>query len=655
MYTFEEMVNLVNTLNEASKAYYRDDKEIMSNFEYDALYDKLQDMEQKLGIVLSNSPTVNVGYETKDGLVKEKHEEKALSLDKTKDRQGLAEWLGSKIGCLSWKMDGLTTVLTYDNGNLTKAVTRGNGEIGEVVTHNAKHIKNLPLRIPFKGHMVCRGETMMTYSDFEKVNASILDVALKYKNPRNLASGTLRSLDSKVAAERGLIFKAFELVTVDGSLPTNSFSSNLDWLKKQGFDIVDYIKVNSSNTVKGIEYFETKLNKNDFPSDGLVLQLDDIAYGKSLGVTGKYPKNGKAFKWQDETANTIIRKIEWNAGRTGLINPVAVFDPVELEGTTVSRATANNVSFMEKLQITVGSTVSVYKANMIIPTIASNLKPVGNIVLPKCCPSCGGPVQIRQTAEAKVLFCANSNCPAKNLKHFVHFVSRDAMNIVGLSEKTLEKLIENGFIQNYYDLYLISNRPDVVNMEGFGSESYKDLLNALEVSKDVSLGSYLYAFGIDMVGKQVAKDIANHAGNITNLIHMLDNNYDFRQIDGIGDKIVTNLYNWWNVSTNRHLFMILSTMMKFKPIVLNINKQGSNGISGKTFCVTGSVSIFSNRNEVGKFIEEHGGKLASSVTSKTDYLVTNDTTSGSSKNKKAQELGKPILTEQELIDLGGGM
>lgn len=659
MTKIEEMKELNDKLKKASKAYYNEDREIMSNKEFDALYDKLLDMERELGVVLSDSVTQKVGYDIVSNLVKEKHEEKALSLDKTKDRQGLADWLGAQKGCMSWKLDGLTTVLTYDNGALTKAVTRGNGEIGEVVTHNAKHIKGIPLNIPFKGHLVCRGETMMTYSDFDKVNANIIDVNAKYKNPRNLASGTLRSLDSKVVSERGLVFKAFELVSTSNGLPTNSFEANLDWLRKQGFDVVEHITVDRNTTIKGIEFFENKLKNNDFPSDGLVVQIDDISYGKSLGLTGKFPRSGKAFKWKDETAETVIRKIEWNASRTGLINPVAIFDPVELEGTTVRRATANNISFMEKLHITVGSLISVYKANMIIPTIDANLRPVGSISLPKICPSCGGPTQIRQTTDAKVLYCGNPNCPAKNLKHFVHFVSRDAMNIVGLSESTLEKLIDNGFVQNYYDLYNLDKKPEIAQMEGFGTNSYKKLLGAIEDSKTTTLGSFIYAFGIDMIGKQVAKDIARHAhNNVNELINLLDNNYDFRIVEGIGDKIVNNLYMWWKTQGNRKLFITLACTVGLnfnEDTTRSISSNSQNGISGKTFCVTGSVSIFANRNEVGKFIEERGGKLASSVTTKTDYLVTNDTTSGSSKNKKAQELGKPILTEQQLIDLGGGL
>lgn len=661
----EQMKSINEQLKVASDAYYNQNQPIMSDKAYDALYDKLVEMERAYGQALPDSVTQNVGATPTvvSSLKKVTHKEKALSLDKTKDREALARWLGIQDGCMSWKLDGLTIVATYNNGTLVSAVTRGNGEVGEDITHNAPFIKGLPKVIPITSEFTVRGEALMTFADFDKVNAT-LPPESKYANPRNLASGTVRALDSKVVRDRGITFFAFESVTP----LNNSFVENLNQLKSLGFGVVPHVKVNNMyEGVQGkgifgvkdaISYLEQLVKTLPYPTDGLVLQIDDIVYGKSLGTTGRFPRSGKAFKWQDETAETVIRQIEWQASRTGLINPVAVFDPIELEGTTVRRATANNISFMKKLHITVGSTIRVYKANMIIPTIDSNVNPVGNVVLPNACPSCGAVPQIRRTAEAEVLYCGNPNCPAKNLKHFTHFVSRDAMNIVGLAESTISLLLDNGFIQNYYDLYNLKNKPEIARLEGLGQGSYNNLINAIENSKNVKLGNFLYAFGIEMVGKTAAKDIANHVQTVQALVQALDNGYDFRQIDGIGDKTNQSLNKWWRTLGNRQLFISLAQIMNFAtPQSLSpqgANTQGSNGIAGKVFCVTGSVNIFPNRSAVGEYIESRGGRLASSVTAKTDYLVTNDTTSGSAKNKKAQELGKPILTEQQLIDLGGG-
>lgn len=666
--TKQELLAKNEQLRKAAEAYYSGNNPIMSDKAYDALYDEVEKASKELGLSLQSSPINNVGYEVVSNLPKDTHEFKALSLSKTKDRSELQSWLGDNIGCLSWKLDGLTLVLTYDGGNLVKAVTRGNGEVGEVVTHNAKYVKGIPQKIPFLNKMIVRGECLMTYTNFERVNSN-LDATLQYKNPRNLTSGTIRSLDSKIVADRGLNFKAFELVALSNAgaygLVGGSFADSLAWLKAQGFDVVDYVKVDKNTLIPMIAKFEQQLPKNDFPSDGLVVQYDDVVYGRSLGTTGKFPRSGKAFKWKDETAETTIRKIVWQAGRTGIINPVAEFDPVDLEGTTVRRATANNISFMKKLHLTVGSRITVYKANMIIPTIDENVNPVGELQIPQMCPSCGGMTQIRRTVEAEILYCANPNCPAKNLKHFTHFVSRDAMNVVGLAESTISMLMDNGFIQNYYDLYTLGNKPEVARLEGFGQGSYNNLIKALEDSKNVKLGNFIFAFGIDMVGKGAAKDIAKHVKyDVSNLVKALDSGYDFRQVEGIGDKTNQNLYDWWHNPGNRQLFIALAQIMNFEVpkvaqttnVTTNASQSGggANGIAGKVFCVTGSVYIFSNRNEVGDWIEARGGKLASSVTAKTDYLVTNDTTSGSAKNKKAQELGKPILTEQQLIDLGGG-
>lgn len=661
--TKQELLLKNEQLKQAAKEYYSGSNPIMTDKAYDALYDEVVRGSKELGITLPDSPINNVGYEVVSNLPKDKHLYPALSLSKTKDRSELQSWLGNNIGCLSWKLDGLTLVLTYEEGKLVKAVTRGNGEVGDVVTHNAKYVKGIPQTIPYVHKMIVRGECLMTYTNFNKVN-STLDVTMQYKNPRNLTGPTLRSLDSRVVAERGLNFKAFELVALSNAgafgLIGGSFADSLAWLKTQGFDVVDYVKVDKNNLLPMIEKFEQQLPKNDFPSDGLVLQYDDIVYGRSLGNTGKYPRSGKAFKWKDETADTTIRRIIWQASRTGAINPVAEFDPIDLEGTTVRRATANNVSFMKKLHLTVGSRITVYKANMIIPTIDENINPVGEVVIPQICPSCGCPTQIKKALEAEVLYCANPDCPAKHQKHFTQFVSRDAMNIDGLGEEILNSLRDEGLVNNYYDLYTLHTKASsVASMENFGEQSTKKLLASIEKSRNTTLDKYLYAFGIDDLGKQTAKDISKHClGNVETFIEYMNHTYDWTIIHGVGPKLVTNLYKWWNVESNRHLFINLARQQLHfslvNPLAANATSP-SNGIANKTFCVTGSVNIFPNRNAVGEYIEKHGGRLASSVSAKTDYLVTNDTTSGSAKNKKAQELGKPILTEQQLIDLGGGL
>ena len=666
------MVKLNNLLVKASDEYYNTGNSIMSDKQYDTLFDILGLMEKVLGKKLPNSVTQNVGasvstsadvknqkvtsvggYEVVSALLSEAHEEKALSLDKTKDRNALNSWLGTQKGCLSWKCDGLTTVLTYDNGYFVKAVTRGNGEVGKVVTHMAKHIVGIPMTINYKGHLVLRGETVMTYDAFNRAN-----VNGEFKNARNLASGTLQSLDSNILKTRQLNFKAFELVKADGNLPSNSFYDNLEWLGSLGFEVVEHYKVEPNKVVEAIEFMSKKLPNLDFPTDGLVLQMDDIAYGKSLGMTGKFPRNGMAFKWKDETAETTIKQFIWQVGRTGTINPVAVFEPVELEGSTVQRATCNNISFMQKLNLCVGSRVTVYKANMIIPTIDDNLtKDKGDFrnSIPSQCPCCGAKTEVVQTKEALVLYCPNAECSAKNIKSLVHYVGRDAMDIMGVAESTIDMLNQNGYLKTPCDFYTLYLHPEIANLPNFGKESYTNLIKSVEASKKTTLAKFIYAWGIEQIGKQVAKDIAKHCkDDVVNFINAMNNRYDWRQIDGFGDVMLEKIYAWWSNSVNRVNFEKIASILQFEKSAVTVTNTNS-GIAGKTFCVTGSVNIFPNRNAVGAYIEQRGGKLASSVTSKTDYLVTNDTTSGSSKNKKAQELGKPILTEQQLIDLGGGL
>ena len=665
------MKRMNDKLIEASNAYYNNSQPIMSDKEYDELYDKFCKLEKETGIMLPNSITQMVGAVPTpvSSLKKVKHKEKALSLDKTKSREDLASWLGKNNGCMSWKLDGITLVVTYKDGKLLTAVTRGNGEIGEDVTHNAPYIKGLPKKINKQGEFIVRGEALMTFADFDKVNAS-LPVDQKYANPRNLASGTIRALDPKVVKERGITFFAFESVTsID-----KYFVESLDKLKNLGFNVVPHVRVNNVSDIKknssekiygvkeAIQKFSDRVDKLPFPTDGLVLQIDDIEYAKSLGTTGKFPRSGKAFKWKDETAETVIREIVWQPSRTGLINPVAVFDPVNLEGTVVKRATCNNLSFMQNLNLTVGSKIRVYKANMIIPTIESNLDPtIGDFrsTIPVVCPCCGYPTSVVNTGKANVLMCKNSNCSAKNLNSIAHFVSRDAMNIVGIANNTIDLLNQNGLLSIPNDLFELYNHPEIADIDGLGKGSFKNIVESVESAKNTTLNRYIYAWGIDQIGRRASKDISDYCkGSIKVFVKAMDSKFDWTVIDGFGKIMNSNLHNWWKIPTNRNNFINCVKYLHFEEIGnntvdANTNVQSNNGISGKTFCVTGSVYIFKNRNEVGEYIEKHGGKLATSVTKKTDYLMTNDTTSGSNKNKKAAELGVPIITEEDLLKLGG--
>ena len=650
----EIMRSINEKLKEASRAYYMENREIMDNKEYDELMDKLSELEAKYNYILPDSLTQHVGYQVISELKKVRHAEKALSLDKTKDRQELASWLGNQVGCISWKLDGLTTVLTYNNGKLKSGVTRGTGEVGEDVTHNIIHASGVPKRIAYKGELVLRGEALMSYSNFNRINQS-LPPDKQYKNPRNLASGTLRTLDAKESANRGLSFQAFELVSTSDGLPSNSFTECLNWLASLGFSTVEHYQISSSQLISSISYFEGKIATNDFPSDGLVLQMDDIAYGKSLGSTGKFPRSGKAFKWADETAETTIRKIVWQTSKTGLINPVAVFDPVELEGTTVQRATCCNLSYMEDKGICENAVVTVYKANMIIPTIDKVIKNAGMVTIPSKCPVCGGKTTVVKEKSSKMLYCLNPDCAAQILKKLAHYVTRNAMNIEGLSERTLEALTDNGIIKDIRDIYNVELHPEIKELDGFGESSFSKLVDAINKSRKSTLKNYLYAQSIPNIGRTASELISiNCSGDWRDFVLKMDSGYQWSAIDGIGEVLEKSLYTWWG--KNREKFIELPSN-KVIDIEANNNPSvsQSSGIAGKVFCITGSVYKFKNRDEAGTYITQRGGKLASSVSKKTDYLVTNDTTSGSTKNKKAKEFGVPIITEDELISLGGGL
>ena len=643
----ERMLELVELLNKASRSYYQDAQEIMSNYEYDRLYDELQNLEKELGITLSNSPTVNVGYEVVSELPKERHESPMLSLDKTKEVEELKNFVGSQKVLMSWKMDGLTIVLTYRDGKLYKAVTRGNGEVGEVVTNNAKVFKNVPVQIAYRGELILRGEAVIGYHDFEKINEEIEDVDAKYKNPRNLCSGSVRQLNNQITAKRNVMFYAFTLVQADGVDFQNSRACQMEWLKAQGFTTVEYHMVTRDTVEDEVAKFSSEISKNDFPSDGLVLSYDDIAYGRSLGRTAKFPRDSYAFKWQDEIRETILREIEWSPSRTGLINPVAIFDPVELEGTTVSRASVHNISIMEELELGIGDKIEVYKANMIIPQIAENLTRSSNLEIPHICPVCGEEARVIQENEVESLYCMNPDCVAKKIKAFTLFVSRDAMNIDGLSEATLEKFIAKGFIHDFGDIFEIAkHREEIVTMEGFGEKSYDNLIASIDKAKETTLAKVIYSLGISNIGLSNARVICRHFDDDLDKIRTAEEE-EISAIDGIGPVIAKSLTKYFkDPENNRKLDHLLG--------YLHINKEEvseNQTLAGMNFVITGSLEHFSNRGEAKKLIESLGGKVTGTVTGKTNYLINNDTTSNSSKNKKARELGIPILSEEDFIKM----
>lgn len=647
--SIKKMKELGEKLREASRAYYQEDREIMSNMEYDALYDTLSALEKETGIVLADSPTVNVGYEAVEQLPKEEHERPMLSLDKTKEREALREFIGEHPTLLSWKLDGLTIVLTYENGELIKAVTRGNGIVGEVITNNARVFKNIPLKISFKGRLVLRGEAIITYSDFEKINETIGDADAKYKNPRNLCSGSVRQLNNEITAKRNVRFYAFSLVSAEGVDFRNSREVQFRWLNEQGFEVVEYRKVTAETLDEAMDYFAEAVTTNDFPSDGLVALYDDIAYGESLGTTAKFPRNAMAFKWADEMRDTRLLEIEWSPSRTGLINPVAIFEPVELEGTTVSRASVHNISIMKELKLGIGDTIRVYKANMIIPQIAENLTGSGNAPIPHNCPACGQETIVKKENDVECLFCVNPGCPAKKIKSFGLFTSRDAMNIDGLSEATLEKFIARGFIHDFGDIFEISRHKDeIVEMEGFGQKSYDNLMESLERAKETTLPRVIYSLGIANIGLANAKVICRHFDNDLDRIRHASLE-EVSDIDTIGPVIAGNLVAYFKDEDNNRR---LDHLMSFLHIQEDSPKQ-EQIFEGMNFVITGSLVHFGNRSEAKELIESLGGKVTGSVTKKTNYLINNDIQSNSSKNKKARELGIPILSEEDFRKLAG--
>lgn len=646
----DRIKELTEILNRASKAYYMQDTEIMSNYEYDALYDELVQLEKETGITLSNSPTIHVGYEVVSELPKEEHEYPMLSLDKTKDVQTLSDWLGDQMGVLSWKMDGLTIVLTYDNGELVKAVTRGNGYVGEVITNNAKVFKNVPHRIAFKGKLTLRGEAVIKYSDFNALNNQIEDSEAKYKNPRNLCSGSVRQLNNAVTAERNVFFFAFTLVVAEGEDFHNSRMQQFEWLRSQGFDVVEHVQVDRESLPSYVSQFAERITENDFPSDGLVLILEDIAYGESLGTTAKFPRNAIAFKWADEIRETHLLDVEWSASRTGLINPIAVFEPVELEGTTVSRASLHNISILRALQLGRGDLIQVYKANMIIPQIAENLTRSDSLEIPSVCPVCGETTEIRSLNDVSSLYCLNEECPAKHVKQFSLFVSRDAFNIEGMSEATLEKLIQHGFLHEPADLFHLDNYHDeIVQLDGFGEKSYQRLMASVQKARKITLAKLIYSLGILNIGLSNARLLCRHYKNDLQAL-MSASTEELTAIDGIGPVIAGSFTDYF---ADEHHKKELEDLLGEVEIEQENFEAEDRIFDGKIFVITGSLEHFKNRNALKELLEEKGAKVAGSVSSKTSYLINNDAASASSKNKKARELGVSVIIEEELMALMG--
>lgn len=643
------MRELVELLNRAGRAYYQEAREIMDNYEYDKLYDELLNLEKETGTTLSGSPTVHVGYEVLSDLPKERHETPMLSLDKTKEVEDLKEWVGDHKTLLSWKLDGLTIVLTYREGRLFKAVTRGNGEVGEVITNNARVFRNIPLQIPYQGELILRGEAVIGYKEFARINEEIEDADARYKNPRNLCSGSVRQLNNEITAKRSVNFFAFSLVSAAEADFENSREKEFLWLRDQGFDVVEYRVVTAENLEEAVRWFSDHISENDFPSDGLVAVYDDISYGKSLGRTSKFPRDSMAFKWADEIRETKLREIEWSPSRTGLINPVAIFEPVELEGTTVSRASVHNISILKALELGIGDTIEVYKANMIIPQIAENQTRSGNVEIPEVCPVCGGATEVRKVNDAESLYCTNNECQAKKIKSFTLMVSRDALNIEGLSEATLEKFIARGFIHEPADIFRLDrHREEMVELEGFGERSYENLMANVEKARNTTLAKVIYSLGIPNIGLAGAKLICREFGNqVDDMLKAKPE--ELAAIDRVGDVIAESFVTYFQDEGKRERFFNLLSELVIAQEERADEEQQT--LKGKVFVITGSLNHFSNRTELKELIESRGGKVTGSVTGKTDYLINNDTASGSSKNKKAKELGVAIISEEEFLTL----
>ena len=640
------LYELIDILNEAADYYYNKNKEKLSNLEYDKLYDELVLLEEETGIIKADSPSQRVGYSVAEGLEKFTFDTPMLSLDKTKSVDKLAEFLKDKEGILSYKLDGLTVVLTYENGRLINAVTRGNGLVGEVITDNAKHFKNLPIGIPYKERLVIRGEAVISYFDFDKINSLFEQEVDRYKNPRNLCSGTVRALDSSVVAKRGVHFFVFGIV--EGLNELNTYFERFEYLSNLGFEIVEYSLVDNQSIYKKEEEFSHRVAAYPYPVDGLVLLFNDIEYGLSLGSTSKFPRNAIAFKWQDENVETTLKEVFWNASRTGRINPIAIFEPIEIEGTTVSRASVHNLSMVKALKLGIGDKIKVYKANMIIPQISENLTLSDNLSIPKNCPVCDSVLEIDDNDGIQVLYCRNEDCSAKRIKSFELFVSRDGFNIDGLSTAGLELFIARGYIHEFYDIFNLEQyKSELESLDRMGEKSISNLLVAIEKAKDISLSAFIYSLGIAQIGKSTAKLLAKEYKTIQALIRA--DKESLIGIDGIGDVVADGILNYFSNKNNIDVIEKLISVVRIKEV--EVKEENNSGIFGKTFVITGKLNHFENRGELQSKIESFGGKVTNSVTKKTDYLINNDVMSNSSKNKKAKDLNIPIIDEEDVLSL----
>ena len=642
---------LVTILNKASEAYYNGQDEIMSNYEWDAMFDELTALEEETGHILSNSPTQNAGYESTSGQ-KEAHEFSALSLAKTKKVEELEKWAEDYPIWLSWKLDGLTLVITYDNGKLVKILTRGNGTIGTNITHLKNSIKGFPLEVPYKGHLVVRGEAVISYTDFAAINDMIEDEDEKYANSRNLASGTLNLDDVDEVKNRKVHFHAFTLVHMDE--PMISWGDRMNFLEKMGFTVVDRELGDAKTIGSMIDKWTKRVEsgKMDLPVDGLVICYDDTEYASTGSVTGHHAtRAGYAFKWQDEAVDSRLRYIEWSCA-VSTISPVAVFEPVQIEGTTVSRASLCNLSEIERLGVGKECTLSVIKANKIIPKCIAVKDAVGELEIPTECPVCRAATRIHTSASGtKTLHCTNPDCTAKNVKKFSRFVSKNGMDIEGLSVQTMLRFINEGFIREFADIYKLSQHfATISELEGFGEKSCENMNKAIEKSRNVHPVNFIFAICIPMIGTDAAKKIVNTVG-FDGFLERMEQSIGFEDIDGIGGEKSNSILQWYANDTNQNALEHLLQVVEIQKVEKKNTENGT--CNGLTFVITGDVHQFKNRDEFKVYVESQGGKVAGSVSGKTNYLVNNDVESTSSKNKKAKDLGIPIISEDTFVEMFG--
>lgn len=641
---------LIEILNNASFNYYNSNP-IMSDYEWDKLYDELKLLEQETNIIYSNSPTQNVGCKVLDKIEKVTHNHPMLSLDKCHSEKDLIDFAKDKDCILSVKCDGLTTSLHYINGKLIGAESRGNGIEGGNILENVMTIKNIPLNVPYKEELIIDGETIIDWNTFNKINEGLPTGQDKFKHPRNLASASLNVLDTKIAASRNMRFIAWRVIK---GLNCKSVFFSLKEAEKLGFEIVPmWTYTNKSSDKENISTMlsdlQDKADNLGIPYDGAVMTYDDIEYGKSLGRTEKFFKHSIAYKYEDELYETNLNDIEWNTSKTGLINPVAVFEPVDLDGAITTKATLHNISYIEKLQLGIGDTIQVYRANMVIPKVHDNLTRSNTWKLPDKCPCCGGNVEIHNENGSKTLHCMNNDCKAKLLGKLSHFVSKNAINIDGLSEQTLQKFIDLGWLNTFKDIYYLSDhKEEMYKLDGFGKKSVDKLLESIEKSRNTTLDRFIYGLCIPLIGRTASKTITKEFNNQPEEFYNIwCHGYDFTKLNDFGDTMnnsmqdfIKNNYRWIAVLIGEFIFRESDNNDNIKQV-----------LEGKTFVITGSLRFYKNREELAAVIERNGGKISGSVSAKTSYLINNDVTSTSGKNKKANELGIPIISEGEFVQM----